>query len=131
MPTLGTRPTAFATKNTECRKADIVAKQSDCIVFSRKTNITGTRCFRTHGSASGAPAAAGALRQLQLSDKEYANCEWRESHSGAGRFTKPWTHSPTREPAARPNEGASRGVANNEAVCARQPLAVMTAGHTA
>jgi len=57
-----TRPTAEP-KDTECRKGDIVAKQSDCIVSSRKTNITG-RSSTTRISPSVGLAAAEALGQM-------------------------------------------------------------------
>ena len=57
------------TKDTECRKRDIVAKQSDCIASSRKTNITGTSFFDTRVSANVALATAEALGQVQSSGK--------------------------------------------------------------
>src|SRR5579863_8160184 len=46
------------TKDTECRKGNIVAKQSDCIVSSRKANITMGVFDTRLGGAFSTPALA-------------------------------------------------------------------------
>src|SRR5882672_2746263 len=95
-------------KTTECRRVDIVAKQSDCIVSSRKTNITGTSFFDTRISANVTLAAAEALGQVQSSgNMRIVNGENPILGLAASRSHR---HTPPPDmPAARFNKGASRG----------------------
>src|SRR6266852_4698541 len=94
------------TKDTECRKGDIVAKQSDCIASSRKTN-TQEGVLHPHqrecclgGRRSARPSAAFWQGNMRIVNGE--------NHILGLAASRSYRHTPAPDmPAARFNEGAS------------------------